>query len=391
MALLIAGIGVIPAVARAEYRLQPGDRLGFSILGAPGVENESLVDLDGRVAVPYAGRMAVVGQTLGEVEAAVRDVLAGTAIRLVSSAGEEAYVTLDPSDILIEIAGYAPVYVSGTVAQPGQYPFAPGMTVRQLVAQAGGPRSAAFDPADAARLAIELEARRIVALSRVASLGQRTDRIRASLAALAPEAPEEPVDAPVDEVGREIVAAEARLRGAEAAEAEQVAAGLEARLATLIQRQAELTRLVELDQEELGRVEDLSDRGLTTAAAQSDAQRSLLSANTALLDTMSEIAGLQVDIERVRAQQERRPDVERQQLLVDLETFQADVEIARAELLEVEQRLTAVQGLSEDDPLVSYLLHRNGAGAPMAAGTDDALQPGDVIEVLKAPGAGSSP
>ena len=47
-------------------------------------------------------------------------------------------MVIDPEEITVDIAEYRPVYVSGDVSKPGELGYRVGMTVRQVVALAGG-------------------------------------------------------------------------------------------------------------------------------------------------------------------------------------------------------------------------------------------------------------
>src|SRR5690606_6342358 len=48
----------------AEYRLNFGDVLEFSVRGFPDLRQKAMVELDGEVSVPLAGRVRVIGMPL---------------------------------------------------------------------------------------------------------------------------------------------------------------------------------------------------------------------------------------------------------------------------------------------------------------------------------------
>ena len=45
---------------------------------------------------------------------------------------------IDADEVTTVIAEYRPIYVNGDVSKPGEYPYRPSITARQLVAVAGG-------------------------------------------------------------------------------------------------------------------------------------------------------------------------------------------------------------------------------------------------------------
>ncbi len=52
--------------------------------------------------------------------------------------GREIQHLILANEIVVTVVGYRAVYVSGHVVKPGEYPFRPGITVRQAIAIAGG-------------------------------------------------------------------------------------------------------------------------------------------------------------------------------------------------------------------------------------------------------------
>ncbi len=100
------------------------------------------MDSDGSISLPLLGGVAVSGKSLEDV-------------RLTLTTGLTPFVP-SPS-ITVRIASYAPIYVVGEVATPGNYQFRPGMTALQLVALAGGLRRAAGDPESVLLRTIALE------------------------------------------------------------------------------------------------------------------------------------------------------------------------------------------------------------------------------------------
>lgn len=124
--------------ARAEYRLQPGDVLEFSVAGVQDLRQRMAVNLDGDVSLPLVGPIHVAGSSLSDLRARLMELLPSKVLRQRAVDGKELLVVVGPDDATIKIAEYRPVYVVGDVAKPGEQPYRPGMTVRQAISLAGG-------------------------------------------------------------------------------------------------------------------------------------------------------------------------------------------------------------------------------------------------------------
>lgn len=112
------------APAATDYRVGAGDRLKISVYNAEKLSGEYPVGGDGKIAVPMLGRVPVSGLTLEEVAETVTTRLKGGYI-------------LNPN-VTVDMVAYRSVFILGEVEKPGQYPYVEGMTLLQLVAQAGG-------------------------------------------------------------------------------------------------------------------------------------------------------------------------------------------------------------------------------------------------------------
>ncbi|MGC4024740.1 MAG: polysaccharide biosynthesis/export family protein [Mesorhizobium sp.] len=105
---------------------------------------EFTVSSNGDIALPVVGQFAVSGMDTQTFAAEV-------ASRLQKQTG-----LVNKPEVSIEIMDYPPIYVSGDVANPGEYKFREGMTVMQALAVAGGERRATDDAAETLRLVSDL-------------------------------------------------------------------------------------------------------------------------------------------------------------------------------------------------------------------------------------------
>jgi polysaccharide biosynthesis/export protein len=118
-------------LAPPAYRVQAGDTLGIKFLYTPELNEEQVVQVDGRVSFQYATDLAVAGKTMPEARHLVMAAYAQT--------------LRDPAaELTIKGPLQWKVYVVGEVTTPGEYitTGAP-MTLTQAVARAGGVKESA--------------------------------------------------------------------------------------------------------------------------------------------------------------------------------------------------------------------------------------------------------
>jgi len=113
----------------AEYRIGVGDSLNISVWRNPDLSVQVPVRPDGKVSVPLAGDVMVGGKTPEEVSAEVTEKLE-TFIR-------DPYVTVIVTDMGSD-EYRSRVRVTGAVNGPVSLPYRQGMTVLDVVLEAGG-------------------------------------------------------------------------------------------------------------------------------------------------------------------------------------------------------------------------------------------------------------
>ena len=106
------------------YVLRPNDRVRVQVYNEPTISGDYQIDGAGYLSIPLAGRLKAAGLTTAHLERAVMRHLDGGILK-------------DPH-VSVEVSGYGPFYIRGEVKRPGQFPYAPGMTVGDAVALAGG-------------------------------------------------------------------------------------------------------------------------------------------------------------------------------------------------------------------------------------------------------------
>ena len=118
------------APPKEQYRIGPGDQLQISVWQHPDLSGALVVLPDGQISVPLIGEVRASGKTVKELGEEIR-VLLSEYVR-----GPEVTVTV----VNPESANFQQrIRVTGAVRTPTSVPFRKGMTVLDVVLEAGGP------------------------------------------------------------------------------------------------------------------------------------------------------------------------------------------------------------------------------------------------------------
>lgn len=133
------GLNIIPAdkleapsiadlsASERPYRVGPFDKLIIDVFGSKDLsEKEIQVDASGRMSFPLIGTIAVAGQTPGEIEDQMENLLRGRFVR-------DPQVTVNLKEIVSQT-----VTIGGEVKEPGVYPVVGRMTLMRAIATAKG-------------------------------------------------------------------------------------------------------------------------------------------------------------------------------------------------------------------------------------------------------------
>jgi exopolysaccharide production protein ExoF len=336
------------------------------------------VAADLTISIPVLGRISIDGLTTAELEQVL-------ARRVRQIAGADSYVT-------VEIAGYRPVFVTGTVSRSGASAWLPGMTVLQAVALSGGvayPQAspAAAAAADPARLARALSDKKqlLAEKARVDTerAGDETIETPEALVTLAgkPEADrlvaaqQALLDSRLDQLDAEIAVLQ---RGRDLAAAEL----------TGLERQAEdVARQLELRRENSTRVAALQKKGFAAAERGLEQELKVLELEEKATNISVATARIQAtvaDFERqaVTRKQARTADLEQEAIRLERAIAAADIDLQAAQFLMGAAALPAAGGqLKAPEP--RYRITRTDKEGTKTLDADEgtAIQPGDVLVV----------
>src|SRR5260370_2070861 len=136
--LVAVGLTISVTQAKAEYRVNIGDVLEVAVAGVPELRHWAAVQMDGNISLPLAGTLSVAGLPLPQIRAKVGAALASKVFRQRTPDGREVVIVIDADEVTTVVAEYRPIYVNGDVSKPGEYPYRPATTARQVIALAGG-------------------------------------------------------------------------------------------------------------------------------------------------------------------------------------------------------------------------------------------------------------
>ena len=306
-----------------EYRLNYGDVLEFSMRGFPELRQKALVELDGEVSLPLAGRVRVIGMPLSAVQTLIKNQATARPLQQRFPDGREMYVALAPDDVLITIAEYRPIYVMGDVGRPGEIVYRPGMTVRQAIALGGGYDIMRYRLVNPFLESADLKAQHEVLWTEAARVRARLKRVGVELEGKTALESDMLADIPLDKTYlNEVFKTESETlnrRLADLAKEKEHIGGLIqqnlAKVETLKTQLASEILGANADTREMEQVKDFQRRGSMPLARVMDIRRVQLTSSTRVLQTRVQFEQAERDLADARRQLERLNNVYRADLL----------------------------------------------------------------------------
>ncbi|MCJ8517478.1 exopolysaccharide production protein ExoF [Pseudorhizobium tarimense] len=361
----------------AEWQPAEGTIRDWSVIGG-----DYAVGPGGSISLPFIGELPVAGKTTGEVSKEIGQ-------RLQS----EFALRTEPS-ASVEIAKFRPVYLTGDVTTPGEYPYVPGMTVLKAVSLAGGLRRA-----DAGqRFARDF----INASGNAAVYGSERGRLLARQARLLAEiegADDIAMPASLENVpdARALLESEKALMKSRRERYELQLKAL-ADLRDLLQNevkslqqkaetQKEQLKLVQRDRERISR---LSEQGLATSQRRlsieertADVESTLLDIDTASLRAKQDISKANQDEINLRNDWEAQRTKELQDTEAELEKLDLELNTSRQLMSEALAQSAEALKFDATKATIKYVVVREeGDGTKETAVTESTrLKPGDVVKV----------
>jgi len=389
LALVLLPMGT--ALGAEPYRLSIADKVLVKVVQwkaataefeeLTAIGGDYLVGPDGNTAFPFVGPTPSAGMTTAELAQSL-----GAGL-------QQALGLPTPPDVTVQVSAYGPIYVSGDVASPGEYSFSPGLTVIKALSLAGGQRL------EADRSGGRYQRELLTTTGTLDVLRDEHLRLRVRLARLDAElAGSETVTLPEDLAGSDaakallsaeeaIMLSRQRQMAAQITSFDDEVALLNRQIETFEQKRDSMQRQLELAQEQLARINQLSDDGLALASrvtaletSVADLEGRLLDVDTATLQARQDIAA--AERERSELGDVRISELTLERQTVDGQIAAAALKIANNEALFQETAVTsgvemAAERAGQAEPVYAYSIIRDGAEMPADMNTP--VMAGDVI------------
>jgi len=363
----------------AEWQTADGSIRDWSV-----VSGDYTVGPSGSISLPFVGDMPASGKTTDAIAQEI-----GLAL-------QKQFALKDRPSASVELSEFRPVYLSGDVEKPGEFPFAPNLTVVKAVSLAGGLRRA-----DAgqrfARDFINAKGDAVVYMADRARLLVKQARLRAETAN------EDTFEMPKELEGKPeakaLLDSETALMNTRKkrltlqlqalADLKQL---LENEVETLAKKSETQTRQLQLATEDRDKIEDLAERGLALSARKMTAEQRAADTEATLLDIDTNSLKAKQDISKANqdeitlrndwdaqlAQELQNTEAQLDELNLKLETSNSLMAEALTQSTDAARFDTSTGAAS-----IAYSIIRDvdGKAKEIPVQENTALQPGDLIKV----------
>ncbi|WP_292422195.1 polysaccharide biosynthesis/export family protein [Mesorhizobium sp.] len=381
-----------------EYLLGPQDKVRLKVyewrasrdvfFEWTALNDDFTVGADGTLFLPFVGQIRAQGTAPGDLARAIGG-------RLMQQMGLGR-----PPDVAVEIAQYRPFYIVGNVAQPGEFPYRPGLTVLQAMGIAGGLRTRDEDIPRLEREVIAGQGEVDLLAQSSVSLLARKARLESEQAgsdeiSFPPELnvrASNPTVATAMEQERKIFAVRKDAMTTQLRSLNELKEFLEKELDSLGQQMTFHDKQIELIQKELAGVSTLVQKGLAVAPRELSLEGTLaqmqsdkLVAETSLLRVRQEIS--KTDIEILNLGNQHANEIagalrETQQQLNEI-TSKADTAVQLLHETEVTApALLALRERSERTKPIFKIVRTTASGSEERSADETTLiEPGDTVKI----------
>ena len=396
--LLLAIVLLTPTTGLAEIRLGKGDRVKVVIAGLSSLDFEAKVAADGSLDFAWLGNYDAESKLLTDLEAELQAASEGKLVKQYDRDGKLFIIQLEGLDVNLLHIAFNPIVVTGSVSNPGQFEFIPGMTVREAVALAGGEsnRLMVTDVTVDATQVLRWQGDYGAAALDHAEATIRSWRISAEIAqnfdASPPEGKITAVSNNVVErivqVQRSIMTVNRETDVGERAYFERARSQALFRIEILGLQQTNLKEALSADEEEEARVFALVQRGLAAGSRASDVRKSTVLSATRLLDLENDLAKSEQDIIKLDRQTAAYEEQRLRNLYDSQSATEQDIRLAQIRMDIVSQYLAltgsdlATSEIIAEFGLVAIIFRSvSNEKVEITADLTTILSPGDTVEI----------
>lgn len=385
---LLATMAPVPLMAD-EYRLDTQDRLRIRVVEWQTVEGtfrewsavsgDYLVGASGNLSLPFLGETPAAGKTTAEIAETISETL------------QQKFGLSQRPEASVELAEYRPFYVFGDVETPGQYPYAPGLTVIKAMSIAGGLRNSSGQRAERDFL----NAKGSYDVLADEKLRLLVKRARLTAEAQGKSSFETPKDLPASPELEAIVADESAVMAARQGRLKRQLEALdslkqllESEIDSLEQKSVTQRRQIDLAKKELSDIGSLAEQGLVVNTRILNTERTIADLEGRLLDLETAILRAKQDISQatqdaINLQDGLEADItgERQRVEADLAAAELKIDMNRGLMAEALSVAPALALTDEADVEIVVQRAVDGEVREIAAEETSTVNPGDVIKV----------
>jgi exopolysaccharide production protein ExoF len=379
-----AGDYALGAMDKLRIRVAEWQTAEGTVRDWSAISGDYTVGASGDISLPFLGIMPASGKTTSEIADQVGLEL------------QKLFGLPDRPSASVELAQYRPIYLAGEVQTPGEYPFAPDMTVLKAVSLGGGLRRAE-NGQRFARDFITAQGESSVRIAERNRLLVRRARVQAEIAEkndiAMPAELKGVADAPglLESEKALMVSRDKRLKLQLTALAE-LKSLLQSEIDSLGKKSVTQTRQLDLVVEDKGRVDVLAEKGLALSARKlaveqriADLQAALLDIDTASLKAKQAVSQASQDETNLRNDWDA-------QLAQELQNTEAELDTLSLKLITSRDLMTEALVQSADASLTpkpgrtldinySIIRQKDGKSTKIAADEGTPVQPGDVVKV----------
>jgi polysaccharide export outer membrane protein len=394
--VVAVGLAISVTQAKAEYRVNVGDVLEVAVAGVPELRVRAAVQMDGNISLPLVGALPVAGLPLPQIRANVGAALARKVFRQRTSDGRELVIVIDADEVTAVVAEYRSVYVNGDVSKPGEYPYRPATTARQLIAVAGGYEIMRFRMNNPYLESADLRSEYGSLWTELAKEQARMWRIKSELGQASQLNSGVLTDVPIARSAiSEIVNAETEYLKTKQSDYQQEKTFLQRgvrqgdeEVRVLSEQQKKDEEGLQSDVDDLQKTTELFGKGSLVSTRVTDARRAVLLSATRKLQTSAQLLQVKKQQDDFVRKLAKLDDQRRLDLLREMQDTSVKLNQIREKLLSVGEKLqyTAmvrsqlVRGAGSKPDIA---IIRKGEKGPerIIANEDTELQPGDAVEV----------
>jgi polysaccharide biosynthesis/export protein len=394
----VVGLGLTISVtqAKAEYRINVGDVLEVAVTGVPELRYRAPVQADGNISLPMVGMIPVAGLPLPQIRAQIGAALAKRPFRQRSPDGRENAIVIDADEVTTIVADYRPIYVNGDVSKPGEYPYRPAMTARQLVAVAGGYDIMHIRMNNPYLESADLRSEYGSLWTEFAQEQARKWRISNELGDESPISSSIPRDMPIAQSAMsDIVKTETEFLKTKQSDYQREKAFLqhgvkegEDEIGVLSMQQKQEEQGLQQDVDELHKASDLFGKGSLISTRVTDARRAVLLSSTRKLQITAQLMQVKKQQDDFGRRLEKLDDQRRLELLREQQATNVRLNQIREKLQSVGEKLMYTSMVRSqlargavNQAEISIVRKGDKGPQRITAIEDTELQPGDAVEV----------